>query len=495
MGSDLWLEADVLHPGARAHVRPREHRYVLHPVWVYRVFARPRVSEPLNPLQRAVLGLCAAGVRQVDQIGARLGLHPQLVGFIALQLDDRGLLGRGSMEPSPRGHQALAGALMASETALLAELFQDAWTGELLACSLDRPASAEVTRAKGRVFRLEVGTRGKPVSVRALALPPSGVPVPAAPEPGAILPLLRAVCATGALEGGHAGTRVDFSHVSLVEAPRQALVTTLVYTPHKAAEGAGWFVADPFRPGVDRRLRKFLEARLEADAELAEWLRPVVEGAPDPLDSAGGDGDGLAQARARVWARVGEVLNGREDLLDALAAFEAAHARETREDARRLTTGITELREHGARVLAEILATLADDWRTDALADTLPERDREHRDSLVDAAARAIGAAEPPRALLNVPPAELRAACDAGEGGLPALLLAAVLAAQRMPDHPLRGALARDPLLLATLLSQAADAGQGLPAPRSPRREIDHIHQSIFRSAVLLTRGLPPAGV
>jgi hypothetical protein len=494
MASDSWLEADVLHPGARAHVRPREFRYVLHPVWAYRVYARPRVSEPLNPLQRAVLGLSAAGVRRVDQIGAKLGLHPQLVGFIALQLADRGLLSHGSMEPSLRGHQALAGALMASETALLAELFQDAWTGELLACSLERPAAAEVVWANRRRFRLEIGTRGKPVSVRALALAPGDVPVPSSPEPGAILPLLRAVCAAGAPDSAAVGARVDFSQVSLIGVPRQVLVATVVYTPHQGADRVGWFVADPFRPGVDRRLRRLLEARLEDDAELAEWLRPVVQRAPEPRD-ARSEGDGeLAEASSRVRVRVGAPLDGREDLLDALVEFEAAHARESREDARRLSAGVTALREHGARVIAELLGTMADDWPTAGLADTLPERDPEHRDLLVEEAARAIGAAEPPRPFLHVPAADLRGACDAREGGLCSLLLAAVLAAQRMPDHPLRGALARDPVLLATLLS-LADAAREPLAPRSLRRELDHIHQSVFRAATLLIRGLIPAAV
>jgi hypothetical protein len=496
MGFDSWLEADVLHFGARPHAHPREVRYVLHPVWVYRVYARPRISEPLNPIQRATLGLCAAGVRRVDEIGAHLGLHPQLAGFVALQLDDRGLLDRRTMEPSARGQEALAGALTASETALVADLFQDACTGELLVCTLERPGSCEVVGGSGRTFRLMLGTHGDPRRARALALLPGDGAAPEPPEAGAVLPLLRAACTRCGGEEGvggpHPAERSDFAHLTLVDAPRRGLLTTLVYRPSRASEGAGWFVADPFGGGMDPHLRKFVGARLGEDGVLAEWLAPVLDGAGP--DDAGGPA-GLVEARARVEARLGPPVAGREELFEVFAEFEAACAREAREDARALAAGVARLRDHAGRVLTEVLAALCDSWPTRGLAETLAERDREHRDALLAQAARNAGAARLPDPLLHVAPAELRGACDLQEGSVPAFLLAGVLAAERQPSHPLRRSLARDPLLLDILMSVCRHLDAAPSGPRKLRLEIDRIHDTLFAGVAPLLDGLTGPGL
>lgn len=496
MGSGSWLEADVLHFGARPHAHPREFRYVLHPVWVYRIYARTRVREPLNPIQRATLGLCAAGVRRLDKIGGHLGLHPELAGFVALQLDDRGLLDRRTMEPSAKGHEALAGALLASESALDAALLQDAFTRELLSCTLERPDSCEVVGGSGRTFRLMLGTHGEPRRGRALALVPLESAAPEPPEPGAVLPLLRVACARRGGEGGLDGPRsaghLDFAHVSLVHAPRQALLTTLVYRPSRVAEGSGWFVADPFGRGIDIQLRKLVGARLREDCDLAQWLAPVLDGA-EPDDSGGLAG--LADARVRVQERLGKPAAGREELFDLFAEFDAACARESREDARALAAGVGRLRDDANRLLAEVLAALCDAWPAQGLADTLAERDREHRDALVAQAVRSAGAARLPDPLLHVAPADLRRACDLHEGHVPAFLLACVLAAERQPGHPLRRALASDPLLLDTLLSIDGHPGAGASGAWKLRLEIDRIHTTFFSGVAPLLDGLAGLGL
>lgn len=497
MGFDSWLEADVLHFGARPHAHPREFRYVLHPVWIYRVYARPRVSEPLNPIQRAALGLCAAGVRRLDAIGGHLGLHPQLAGFVALQLDDRGLLDRRTMEPTARGHEALAGALTTSETALVAALFQDAFTGELLACSLDRPGFCEVIGGSGRTVRLMLGTHGDPRRRSALALLPGDGSTPEAPEIGAVLSQLRAAGAhrgngEGTAPGRNPAERLDFAHVSLVGAPRRGLLTTLAYRPSRAAEGTGWFVADAFGGGMNPHLRKLVGARLGEDAVLADWLAPVLNGAaPDDF----GGRAGLVEARARVEARLGPPAAGREELFGLFAEFEAAYAREVGEEARVLAAGVIRLRDHAGRVLTEVLAALCDVWPTRGLADTLAERNREHRDALLAQAARSAGAACLPDPLLHVAPVDLRGACDLQEGSLPAFVLAGVLAAERQCEHPLRRLLSRDPMLLDTLLSTAMEPEASGSGPRKLRLAMDRIHEALFAGVAPLLDGLADPGL
>ena len=57
------------------HSRYAERRFILWPAYSYRIVApRPR-NRPLNLLQRAVLNLCRAGVRELEEMGKKLAIH------------------------------------------------------------------------------------------------------------------------------------------------------------------------------------------------------------------------------------------------------------------------------------------------------------------------------------------------------------------------------------------------------------------------------------
>lgn len=496
-----WIEADVLHYGPRPHAAADRPRYLLLPAWVCRVHARRRQADPLNPLQRAVLGLCAAGVRTLDEAGTRLGLHRQLVGFIALQLDDRGLLDRSRLSPTAKGQEVLAGASAVADEAVVAHVFQDAWTGDLLSSCPMALARCDAARHGERTFRLAIGSRGEPRVERALVLAPPGLTVPpSSPEPARLIPLLRAALRAGPLlrdSGDEArvapGLRPQIAQVSVIDAPRPVLLATCAYAPHAAEDGAGWFIADPFGGPPDARLRRMVQERLHEDRRLADWLDPVLaRGAAHGDGSAGAEP--LTAARWAVAERLGPRVPGGADVADAVAAMEHVYARERRRDARTLREGLAAVRDRGVHALAELLRAIARDFPTDGLGLALPQRDREHRDALIRQAAAAIGAAELPPALLQVRPDELVEACDAHEGTLQALLLGTVLMAARDPAHPMHAALAAAPdLLLQFVTCARRPDALPEPGPQSSREELEGVRRTVYTVVAAFVPWAEPA--
>lgn len=500
MASDLWREAPVLLYRLRAHTAVGHRRYVLHPAWAYRVSARRRRVDWLNPLQRATLGLCGAGLRRPDVIGARLGIHTQLVGYIVLQLDDRGLLDRGTLEPTAEGKALLAGAEATSEEMLVAHVFQDPWTGDVLGAGDSFPV-CRVGANRFPIVELKLGTRGSPDIQSSLAILPGDVPC-CTPPVSAVWRALR----EGMSLSGHAGTivgerdlasgggaprRADLEQIFFVGEPRRVFLVTYAYVPRTADGSLGWFVCHPLGPGADARLRRVLQQRLNEEAALERWLQPVLAAAAEH-EAAHGSGvlDALAATvRRRLEAELGAAACQPAPLCDALVEWELAYERECRPEAENFAEGLTSLCLGAAHVLAALLRTLTETWSTEGLAATLPARDREHRERLIEQAAVSLGAAGAvPLPLQRVSREALEHACEELEGDLPSLLLAAVLAGERTPGHPLRRALQIMPQLLHTFLSLAEPAKARRPRAGRPEehlRELARIRSELHRIVTL----------
>lgn len=92
MAFNFTPERPALNFGPRSHARWSSRRFLLWPTWAYRVVA-PRVRQrEFNVLQRAVMGLCRAGVHRVDSIAEHLSVHTDLAAFILVELKDLGYI-------------------------------------------------------------------------------------------------------------------------------------------------------------------------------------------------------------------------------------------------------------------------------------------------------------------------------------------------------------------------------------------------------------------
>ena len=181
MAFDFRTDAPVLNMGPRQHVRGvREREYVLWPALAYRVVSPAPADEDLNFLQKAVLGLCAAGCRSPEELSAQLHIHQDLTALILGELRRRRLIDREgvterAVEKLRVTDQGLSDAIVAGW------VFQDPWTGDLWPRFVTTLDYCQTEADSNGFVSLLLGSTGNPRRRRAfMQVPPreTGISTP-----------------------------------------------------------------------------------------------------------------------------------------------------------------------------------------------------------------------------------------------------------------------------------------------------------------------------
>lgn len=170
-----WPRARVLSYDQRD---PSDGRLcVMWPAWAYRVTAPVLKYRGLDLFERVVLGLCQAGVRQPDRMGALIELDARLCAHILDRAVGAGHLNKRH-ELTDQGRQAMRTGSAADSTEWqVCYVFEDPFSGELWPRTTDSLREAYVLRSQLEGVELQLGTAGK--SDRATArrvLPPDRPP-------------------------------------------------------------------------------------------------------------------------------------------------------------------------------------------------------------------------------------------------------------------------------------------------------------------------------
>jgi hypothetical protein len=102
--------------------------YILWPAWAYRVVAPCVRDRQLNMFQRAVLGLCRAGLHEVEAIGKKLAIHEDLAAFVLVELTDLGYIDNYGCT-TEQGLQVLTEDAIEAHDMVAGYVFQDPWNG------------------------------------------------------------------------------------------------------------------------------------------------------------------------------------------------------------------------------------------------------------------------------------------------------------------------------------------------------------------------------
>jgi hypothetical protein len=478
-------EAPVLHFGPRLpkDMRWSERRFVLWPALMYRVVAPEVRDRQLNVLQKAVLGMCRAGVTTVDRIGARLHIHPDLAELVALELHRRGLLGTNGL-PTEKGHDLFEEETLEASRMVTGHVFQDPWTGDLWPRFIENLDYVELQQNPNTGFPdLVLGSKGKPRRERAFMVLPGDLALPPAPGASEIVRVTRrhrsALRRSASYEiaddddtFAHAGS-VALKRVSLVDdRPTPVFVTSFMYLPEAGDLGGEWHACDPFGLGVSPMLRRALEREMRS----SNGLRAVLEG------MIGQSLDQQIEAQRRLAGEVRAMaINNVEKALSVsareLTQFEDLVALEyARVEADLLGAACPEhkLRDllgAARRALEGTFKAIFDRhpprqaWRR-VYTDRRPVEDEVYCQGVYEASAKAVGFRVPlPEALARVKPNHVKAACYPDGGWrLRGAIIAALLAARDDARHPLRRAAAREPGLLELLDDVATKAGGAVHA-------------------------------
>ena len=266
--------------------RPATHsiyarrEFILWPAYSYRIVApRPR-NRPLNLLQRAVLNLCRAGVRELEEMGKKLAIHRDLAAVVFLELENLALLTKTGA-PTEKGLRTLAEDIDESYDMITGHVFQNPWGGELWPRFVDRLQYCEVEYKENGFPRLQRGARGNPASFEAYAVLPLECMSPKPKPPEIVDAVARHARASQHREelweeedehdlelvpsfSGQSIQKVSF----IEDTPSPVYLTTYLYSPKDAP--SEWDVCDPFGLGVSQRLRGWIEDVMRKDNRLFE---------------------------------------------------------------------------------------------------------------------------------------------------------------------------------------------------------------------------------
>jgi hypothetical protein len=510
MASLFKREAPVLHFGPRLPKEPStnqrmrwsERRFVLWPALMYRVVAPEMRDRELNILQKAVLGMCRAGTTNVQRIGDRLHIHPDLATLIYLELRERGLLGSNGL-PTEKGRELFEGEALDARRMVTGHVFQDPWSGDLWPRFIEKLDYVELQQNPSGFPDLMLGSKGKPRRERAFMVLPGDLAMPPAPGASDIVRATRrhrsALRRSESYESAdeddtfaHAGS-VVLERVSLVDdRPTPVFVTSFMYLPETSDLTGEWHACDPFGLGVSPTLRRALEREMRSSSGLRSVLEVMIGRS---LDEQIQDQQRWAsEIRAMAINNVEKALSvSARDLpqYEDLVALEFAlveaellgdscpdhKLRALVGDARRAleaTFGAI-FQRHPPRQI----------WRR-VYTDRRPVEDDVYCQGVYEASAKAVGFDVPlPEALARVKPNHVKAACyPDGNWRLRGAIIAAVLAARDDRAHPLRRAAVQEPKLLELLDGVASaggliHAGAERPSLQSVLPVIADVHRAV----------------
>lgn len=478
-------EASVLHFGPRLpkDMRWSKRSFVLWPVLMYRVVSPEVRDRQLNVLQKAVLGMCRAGVSNVERIGARLHIHSDLAAVIYLELQQLCLVGANGL-PTEMGRELFEEATLETSRMVTGHVFQDPWTGDLWPRFIEKLDYVELQQSSNSDFHnLVLGSKGKPRREPAFMVLRGDLALPPAPSASDIVRVTRrhrsALRRSESYEisdeddtFAHAGS-VALERVSFIDdRPTPVFVTSFMYLPEAVDLAGEWHACDPFGLGISPTLRRALEREMRSSTKLHAVLRNMIG---QSLDQHIEKQQRLAaEVRAMAVNNVEQALSvNARDLpqYEDLVALEYAHVEVEMLGEACPEHKLRDLLGAARRALEGTFKVISDRhpprqvWRR-LYTERRPVEDEVYCQGIYESSAKAVGFHVPlPEALSRVKPNHVKAACYPDGGWrLRGAIVAAVLAARDDGLHPLRHAATQEPKLLELLDDIARKAGRAIHA-------------------------------
>lgn len=432
-------------------------RWVLWPVFAWRVVAPVPKERKLNVFQRAVLGLARAGVVRVADVAARLLIAPDLAALVAQELVEQLGLIDYSGKPTKRGLEWLEDLEQDPiHESRVGHVFTEAFTGRLWPRFLtgDLPIADTEANDEGWPMLLS-GSAGDPWKDRTFSVLPGARDsvVMARPDVEDVLRVARL----------HRRQRQrdyeeivddarDVPHlrrVSFIDDSPQPFLVALRVRRHASGD---WVVDDPFGHGESVELRARMEERLDSNKGLRPWLAPLIGSDPDAptLGHLQNEATWKVEERLTIAIRQHEVV--REKLVAMQRALLEAESYDAPADKwNNVLVKADSAVMWALRTMHTPYAMVRPPFFEDF--DRMPVKSR----SPISEAARSIGlATQVPSRILSITRSQVKDA-EKGKGSLRSALVLSLFAARWHREHPLRRALKARPDLLQRLDALATD--------------------------------------
>ncbi|MCB9609590.1 MAG: hypothetical protein H6716_23565 [Polyangiaceae bacterium] len=459
-------------------------RWVLWPIFAWRVVAPVPKERKLNHFQRAVLGLARAGVVRSGDAGDRLLIHPELAGLVALELQQIGLLDHAGV-PTKRGLDWLEDVEEEPlDEVQVGHVLSDAFSGKLWPRFLtgDMPVADLELDDRGWPVLLS-GSAGDPWKDKTFSMLPTGrdTVVMMRPGPRDVLRVARLHRRQRQYHHDEIDDDRDvprLQRVSFVDDSPQALLLALRVRRHDSGD---WMVDDPFGHGEAVDLRARLEERLDSHNGLRPWLAPLIGSDPEAPTL----GHLQAEAIWKVEERLTIAIRQHEATQERLVAMQRALLEAQSCDAP--LDKWDDVLVKAQRAVERALRVVYERYRSSPppLFHKLAESNKAFNRDLLDAIAADLSFQSPlPETLSSVRRGKVQYAEDRGGGSLRPLVILGLLCADRDDEHPLCRAAAASPDLLhrldelATARDRAAHDG-AKTWPDKVERHVDTAYAAV----------------
>ena len=464
-------------------------RWVLWPVFAWRVVAPVPKERKLNLFQRAVLGLARAGVVRFADVADRLLIAPDLAGLVVLELQNMALLDRLG-KPTEQGSRMLDDFEQdPPDEAHVGHILTDPFTGKVWPRFLtgDLPIADVEINDDGWPVLLS-GSAGDPWKDRTFSMLPTGRDgvVIARPSARDVLRAARRHRRQRDYDDVDDDRDVPrLQRVSFVDDRPQPYLLALRVRRHDSGD---WMVDDPFGHGEAIDLRARLEERLDSHKGLRTWLAPLVGSDP----TAPTLGHLQAEATWKVEERLTVAVRQFDAVRERLVAMHRALLEAESQDAP--PDKWDDVLVKAQRAVERALHTVYGNHRdaSASLFKNLAHSDKEFNRRLLDTMAADLGFHAPlPATLSSVRRGKVQYAEQGGGGSLRPLVVLGLLSADLDDDHPFRRAARTAPDLLhrldelATARDRAAHDGAAT-WPQQVQRHVDTAYAAV--EALLLHR-------
>lgn len=450
-------------------------RWILWPAFAYRVMLPGPSNPPFNIIQRGILEMCRAGVRDIESITKQLALPLDLVRFVIEQLYGMGVL--DDMDsPTPRALRLLEESNDPSEVEESGYVFVDGHSLRLW--PRVHRGSLPVIEAdfdQGKL-RFQRGTQGKPETIFPTVAWPTPGTQPSIPTTYEVQKAAR-----------HHARRIRAFHreaSSYIDAddtlnglkskglrvigtdPEPVFVAVCVFLP-KNLQQKSWLVTDPCGLGVSDVLRhETAKLANEGKHNFAKLLEEVTGQAwrVDEDDLAAYLSEATNNAMERVTKRLGEAAKLLPpDVLERLADADV------RLEGARTAKPIEDFLGNAYAALESVFGWLVSLYPDPGLSSVLGFTAHENA-VLLHKVVEQLGftISQDTRRILSVSRGVVKGAIEYGNKTLPGCLAAALLAAQYESNHPL--------VMLAT---RAPDALEFLAEIGRPRIDASHFTSTV----------------
>lgn len=487
MAFNFTPESPSLNFSPRHHARWAARQFLLWPAWAYRVVAPKVQQRKLNILQRAIMGLCQAGVHRVDSIAEHLAVHADLAAFILCELSDLGYLDHHGL-PTEHGTSVLENESFETQEMVAGYVFQDPWSGDLWPRFAESLDYCQLEFQENGFPSVLLGTTGKPRRYRTFTVLPRDSISPTTPDAAAVVKAVEQHRNGLRFKdvddfdddplGDYVPSNVHIRRVSFVEEePRAVFLLTYLYVPKSDAGDTDWYVCDPFGLGQSARLRRRLEVVMRDDTGLIGVLKQLLgETLPEVYEDhqqwlekmhlqAGIEIDARLTIGFRTHAAFGQMLELEAARQEVVSLGENCPPRK-----------INEVMRAGVKVLEALFSSIAvthplgDVWKRVYVTRIdhrngrhylAQQQDRGIYSATYKGAFRSLGLASIPEAFLSVKPGQVRSVCEYGDSWrLRPLVTSTALLAQNDSTHPMTRAAAKAPELIG-VIDEIANAGGG----------------------------------